>query len=219
MSAPAAARPARRGLGAGAKRGILAGVIVVLLVFVVLGTRVVSNDAADAGADEGFNAEAFGAERFPGIQEAIAEKAVDADELAQAIAADAEAAVEEYAVPSSGGPVFSVTFTGTVGEGQSGIYDVAVDGLPDDLLVRVQTGPAINGTELRDATGDIVFGEFTNQIEFQNAAAALNDEMKVQVLDSVDAASLEGSTVTVTGAFTLINEAAWLVTPAHLEAG
>ncbi len=28
-----------------------------------------------------------------------------------------------------------------------------------DLLVRVQTGPAINGTELRDATGEITFGQ------------------------------------------------------------
>lgn len=214
-----AARTGRRGLGVGAKRGILIGVIVIAIAFVVLGTRVVPNDAAEAGADDAFDAETFGPERFPEVQEAVTEKAVDAAELAEAIAADADAAVEEYATESSGGPVFSVTFTGTVGENESGIVEMDVDSLPDDLLVRVQTGPAINGTELRDATGDIAFGEFTNQIEFQNAAAALNDEMKAQVLDGIDAEALKGSTATVTGAFTLINDAAWLVTPVQFEVG
>ncbi|MGT2466735.1 DUF2291 family protein [Mesorhizobium atlanticum] len=29
-----------------------------------------------------------------------------------------------------------------------------------------RSGPAINGTDLRDATGDIVFGKFKNQIEY-----------------------------------------------------
>ena len=42
----------------------------------------------------------------------------------------------------------------------------------------MQTGPAINGTDLRDAPGEIKFGQFTNQIEYQNAGAALNNAMK-----------------------------------------
>lgn len=110
-----------------------------------------------------------------------------------------------------------MTFTGVVGEGQSGIYEVTVDGVPDDLLIRVQTGPAINGTDLRDATGDITFGQFTNQIDFQNAASALNDELKKTVLADVDTTNLTGKTIEVTGAFTLVNPAAWLVTPVELS--
>ncbi|MDQ1130047.1 DUF2291 family protein [Microbacterium sp. SORGH_AS_0888] len=122
-----------------------------------------------------------------------------------------------YAVTSSGGPVYSVTFTGVVGTGNAGIYDVAVEGVPSTLRIRVQTGPAINGTDLRDATGDIAFGQFKNQIDYQNAAAALNDQVKSTVLASVDTAALTGKTVTVTGAFTLVNPTAWLVTPVSLE--
>lgn len=209
----------RKGLSKVAKRGILAAVIVVAIAFVALGTRVVPYGAELPGADEGFNAETYGAENFPAVQEAVIERAADAETLAAAIADDQEAAVSEYAVESSGGPVFSVTVTGTFGEGSSGIYDLQVEGLGDDLTVRVQTGPAINGTELRDASGEITFGEFTNQIDYQNAAAALNNEMKVAVLEGVDTENLEGKTATITGAFTLINPQAWLLTPVELEVG
>lgn len=210
---------ARHGLSKGVKRGILAIVIVAVIAFIALGTKVVPYGAELPGAEEGFNAETYGEETFPAVQEGITERAVPADELATAIAADPEAAVSEYAIQSSGGPVFSVSMTGTFGEGSSGIFDFQVEGLPEGLTVRVQTGPAINGTELRDATGDIAFGEFTNQIDYQNAAASLNEYMKTAVLEGVDTESLEGSTATITGAFTMINPEAWLVTPSELEVG
>ncbi|KAM9862817.1 hypothetical protein ACI1US_01312 [Leucobacter sp. BZR 635] len=211
-----AAKVARKPLSAAARRGVWIGVVVVVIAGLALGTRVVPSDDPLAQGTIVFDPATFGGENFPAVQEGVSELATDAVTLADAIAADAAAAGEEYAVQSSGGPVFSVTFTGTVGEGQSGIYPVEIEGLPDDLLVRVQTGPAINGTELRDATGDIEFGQFKNQIEFQNAAAALNDVLKTEVLDSVDTASLAGKTIEVTGAFTLINPAGWLVTPVEL---
>jgi predicted lipoprotein len=110
----------------------------------------------------------------------------------------------------------SVKFTGVVGEGKSGVYNVAVEGLPD-VVIRVQTGPAINGTDLRDATGTIGFEQFTNQIEYQNAAAALNNEMKTEVLSLVDTTQLSGKTISVVGAFMLINPKGWLVTPVKLS--
>ena len=216
-STAAPATTPRKKLSTGAKRGIWIGVIALIVLGVVLGTKVVGNDDASLQGAQEFDPATFGAENFPQIQEAVAERATDAATLAEAIAADPAAAAEEYAVASSGGPVYSVTFTGVVGEGQSGIYEVDVEGVPDGQLVRVQTGPAINGTELRDATGEITFGQFTNQIDYQNAAAALNEELKAQVLADIDTAALQGKTITVTGAFTLINPAAWLVTPTEIE--
>lgn len=206
-----------RKLSSGAKRGVWIGVIVLVLLGIVLGTKVVPSDDPLAQGAVKFDPETFGAENFPTVQSAIVDKAAGAETLAAAVASDPDAAATEYAVQSSGGPVYSVTFTGVVGEGQSGIYEVSVDGLPDDLLIRVQTGPAINGTDLRDATGEISFGQFTNQIDYQNAGAALNDELKKTVLANVDTASLTGKTVTVTGAFTLVNPAAWLITPVELS--
>lgn len=204
-------------LSKNAKRLIGIAAAVVVLAFLVLGTRVVSSDDPLAQAQVAFDPATFGAEKFDTVKEGVEDRAVDSVELANAIAADPAAAADEYAVQSSGGPVFSTTFTGVVGEGASGIYNIAVDGMPADLTLRVQFGPAINGTELRDATGEISFGEFTNQIDYQNAAAALNTQMKAEVLDGIDAEQLPGSTATITGAFTLINPEAWLVTPVSVE--
>lgn len=211
--------PARRGLTPGARRLIWIGVAVIVVLFVVLGTKVVSNSDPLAHSNAKFDPKTFGAEQFPKVTAAVTKQAVDAKILADAIAADPTAAAEKYAVKSSGGPVFSVTVKGVVGEGQSGIYTLTGDGVPAGLVVRVQTGPAINGTELRDATGKIKFGQFTNQIEYQNAAAALNDQLKKSVLSKIDTASLTGKTIEVTGAFTLINPKAWLITPVKVTVG
>lgn len=191
--------------------------LVIVLLGVVLGTKVVSDDDQLAQVDEDFDAEEFGAENFPEVQDAIISDAVGAEELASAIDADPDDATNTYAEAGSGEPVFSVTLTGVAGEEQSGIYDVDVDGVPDDLGVRVQTGPAINGTELRDATGTMPFGNFDNQIDYQDSAAALNEEMKQAVLADADTDDLEGETVSLTGAFTLVNPETWLITPVEFE--
>ena len=218
----AAAAPAddgRRPIPKKKRTGLWAAIIltVLALVLVVAGTKVVPDGEEAAAGSEEFDRETFGAEHFPAIQEQITERAVEAPALAEAIEADPEVAAAEHGVEVAGNTVYSTTFTGTVEEGDSGIYEVNVEGVPEDVAVRVQTGPAINGTELRDATGTLDFGQFTNQIEFQDAGAALNEEMKEQVLDPIDIDSLEGSTVTVTGAFTAINPQGWLVTPVSLE--
>jgi predicted lipoprotein len=192
-------------------------VAVVIVAFVGLGSKFIPSDDPRVAVVAAFDPAEFGVDNFGDVQAAVKAKAVDAVTLGDALATDAAAATSEYSQPSSGGPVFSVTFTGVAGAGQSGVYPVTVSGLDPNLLVRVQTGPAINGTELRDATDKFPFGDFTNQIAFQNAGAALNSELKTQVLTSIDTASLEGKTVTVTGAFTLINPDAWFVTPVQLE--
>ncbi len=215
MSTPAAsARPAP---ARSRTRVVLAGVVAVVLIAIAVDTKVVRIGSAEDTRKAGFSPEAYGVETFPKVQAAVDAKAVDAATLAAAIAADKAAATKQYGVPAGTGSVFSVKFSGVVGEGKSGIYAVTAEGMPEGVGIRMQTGPAINGTDLRDATGEIQFGQFTNQIEFQNAGSALNKEMKKQVLDAVDTAALTGKTVTVTGVFRLVNPKNWLVTPVRLE--
>ena len=111
----------------------------------------------------------------------------------------------------------AVKFEGVAGDASSGVYDVKVPGVPEGLRIRVQTGPAINGTDLRDGAGTIAFGQFVNQIEYQNAGSALNKEMKKQVLSKIDNSALTGKTVVVVGVFQLINPKSWLVAPVLFE--
>ncbi|MFO1207766.1 MAG: DUF2291 domain-containing protein [Amaricoccus sp.] len=198
-------------------RLIIAAVAVILVVAMAFSTKVVKIGSELDVAEGAFSPETFGAEQFPKVKASIVERAVDATTLAPAVVADKAAAAKQYGVAAGVGSVIPIKFTGVVQDGKSGIYNVAVDGLPPEVKIRVQTGPAINGTDLRDATGEIAFGHFKNQIEYQNAGAAINNEMKKQVLAGLDTSALTGKTISVTGAFTLVNPKNWLVTPVEIS--
>lgn len=210
---PSSTTPNRRAV----TKFLLPGAALALLIGAALDTKVVRIGSPEDQRSEAFSAEAYGKKTFPMLQTAIESAAVDAQTLAAAIAADKAAAGERYGKPGSVGPIFPVKLSGVAGELRSGVVTVAVQGLPAGMQVRVQTGPAINGTDVRDATGTISFGQFTNQIEYQDAGAALNDQIKIQVLGDLDRDKLSGKNVEVAGVFQLINPASWLVTPVRMS--
>ena len=198
------------------------GVITVVGVLAVLGAIALDTTVVHIGSEQdvrqkAFSAEAYGVAEFPKIRDNVEKRAVDAVVLSKAIEADKKAAGEKYGVAGGVGPIIPIKFTGVVSERKANYNVVKVDGLAGDVTVRVQTGPALNGTDLRDATGTISFGQFTNQIEYQNAGSAINNEVKKQVLANVDPANLTGKTVSVVGVFQLINPKNWLVTPVSFE--
>lgn len=199
------------------RKAITALAGVVLLGAIAFDTKVVAIGGDEDLRQQAFNPDRFGADEFPRIRDYVVEKAPVAVKLAEELAADKNAAVAAYGTMAGAFPVMPVTFTGTAGEGKSGIFNVTIDGMPDGTGVRIQTGPAINGTELRDITGDIEFGAFKNQIEYQNAGAGINRAMAAEVLDGLDRDALTGKTITVTGVFTMINPKNWLVTPVAFE--
>ena len=88
--------------------------------------------------------------------------------------------------------------------------------LPFHVLVTEKPDPAITGTDLRDASGRIPLGQFENQIQFQDAGTAINNELKI-VLKKAGAPNLTGKTIVITGAFQLINPKLWNITPASIE--
>ena len=198
-------------------RWIGIGAAVVLLGAMAFDTAIVRIGSERDVQVQKFSPEAYGAEQFPIIKQSVETRAVDAIELSAAIAADKKAAGEKYGVATSIGPVLPVKFTGVVGERKANYNVVAVEGLPAELTVRVQTGPALNGTDLRDATGQIEFGQFKNQIEYQDAGSAINNEVKKVVLGGIDPTALSGKTVTVIGVFKLVNPKSWIVTPVRLD--
>ena len=212
--APTITRRSRRGVRA----AIAAGLAVVLIVAMALSTKAVKIGSAGDTQVKAFDPAVYGEAQFPKTQAAIEGRAVSADTLATAIAKDQDAAGKQYGVAGGGiGPEISVKFTGVAGSEDAGIYTVKVPNVPDSVIIRVQTGPAINGTDLRDATGTISFEQFTNQIDYQNAGYAINTAMKKAVLSKVDTAKLTGKTISVVGVFQLINPNGWLVTPVKLD--
>ncbi|MEO1238684.1 MAG: DUF2291 domain-containing protein [Pseudomonadota bacterium] len=200
-------------------RNVLAGIaaFVVLIGAIALDTTVVEIGSEEDQRQAAFDPDAFGRAEFPRISEAVRARAVEAPVLAQAILEDKAAAIESYGTPGGIGAFMPVQLEGVFGEGKSGIFDLVVDGLPEGTRVRLQTGPAINGTELRDITGDIAFGAFKNQIEFQDAGAGINRAMLAEVLSDLDRDTLTGKGVAVVGVFNLINPKNWLITPVSLE--
>ncbi len=204
---------------ASSRRGLLIGIAAAVLLVggIALDTTVVHIGSESDVRAQSFSADTYGQTEFPRIQAFVTEKAVDAATLAPEVLADKDAAAAKYGTASSTGAILFVTLTGVAGEPRSGVYPVAVEGVPQDITVRVQTGPAINGTDLRDAPGDIAFGNFKNQIEYQDAGSGINRAMKAAVLDGIDTANLTGKTVTVTGAFRLINPKNWMITPVELS--
>ncbi len=199
------------------QRYTLIGVVVVaVMAAMALDTKVVKIGSADDVQEQGFSPDTYGQKTFPGIQQDVAARAVEAKTLAEALQANQAEAVKQYGVGSPL-PVFPVKLAGVVEAGQMGIFPLKVEGLPESTKVRLQTGPAITGTDLRDANGKIQFGDFTNQIEYQNAGSAINRAMKSAVLDKLDRDALPGKTVEVIGVFRLLSANNWLVTPVSVE--
>ena len=205
---------------AGSRTGLLAtgAVVVVLLAAMALDTRIVRIGSGEDTAPGMFSAATYGRTEFPKVAAEVTQRAVDAATLAAALKTDEAAAEKRYGVATDAGAELPVKLTGVVGHGDdSGVYDVAVTGLPPGIHVSVQTGPAIVGTDLRDATGTITFGQFTNQIEYQNAGAALNREMKHDVLSKLDTSHLTGKSVSIVGVFPSDDPGNWVLTPVSLS--
>ncbi|MFG6667076.1 DUF2291 family protein [Halomonas sp. HNIBRBA4712] len=187
---------------------------VVLLMLMALDTKVVT--LSELESEVGFSPEQFAQDSFSDIREYIEANAVEASILAHEALQSPGDAGEQYGIASGIGHVIPVSVTGTAIEQQAGIYTLEVEGVSDEVVVRVQMGPAINGTVLRDTTGNIQFSDFTNQIEYQDAGAALNEEMKRQVLTGVSTQDLIGQTLSITGSFNMINPQNWLITPVNV---
>lgn len=199
-----------------------AGLIVAMVLLAVLGLIALDTKVVVTGSDEdtrqqAFNADRFAKANFPRIRDLVVKRAPEAVQLAQEILADKKAAITAYGTPGDIGAVMPVKLTGVVGQGRSGIFYLAVEGMPENIRVRLQTGPAINGTDLRDMPGDIGFSDFKNQIEYQDAGAGLNRAMAAATLKNLDRDSLPGKVIKVTGVFKLINPKNWLITPVALE--
>jgi predicted lipoprotein len=218
MTATPGTSPSGRSLS---PRLVGAVLLLALVLAMALSTKYVSASAPVPGEQQKFDAATFGKENYASeVKPAIEEDPVDVATLVPLIREDPEAAGEQYGTREGTSPfTYSVTLTGTAGKPASGLMPVTVGGVPKSTRIAVQVGPAVNGTALRDATGLISFNDFVNQVEYADAATALNTEMKADLLADLDPASLVGKTVTVVGATAPLNPDVITVTPVSIEVG
>ncbi|MFI6506526.1 DUF2291 family protein [Streptosporangium sp. NPDC050855] len=200
-------------------RWIAAALGALLLAAIGFSTQYRSTESAAASGPKRFDPAAFGAQNYESkVVPAIEKKAVELPVLVRALAADKDAAGERYGVRQGTGPYsFAVKGTGEAGTAKSGLMPVTVPDLPEGTRVSLQVGPAINGTALRDAAGYITFGQFLNQVEYADAATALNNQMRQKLLTTLDAPSLAGKKITFVGAFSLLSPSVVTITPISIE--
>jgi predicted lipoprotein len=205
-------------------RVIGAALVVVVAAAIALTTKYVpygSDLDAPSGPRSGADPVAYAAENWssaivPGIEDA----ATDWATLSAAIADDAEAAGQQYGHREDGVLYFTypVRVSGTVAEGRFGEVEILADSPGGDgVSVGMQVGPAINGTAVRDATGLVTFGMFTNQTDYQTVGSELNAMVKSAVLADFDAEAALGSHIEVTGAFIWDGSGHISIVPVRIE--
>lgn len=136
---------------------------------------------------------------------AISSSAVNARELLDSLRQSQATARTKYAHQQPNSAAYwIVKGTGRVVQvdrhSRVGLLLVAVashDGRPD---VSIQIGPIVRGTSLRDATGLINFSDFTNQLQYADVGNEINDRILKTVLAPLLHQSLQGRTITFTGA-------------------
>ncbi|GAB3878749.1 DUF2291 family protein [Terrabacter terrigena] len=183
--------------------------------------------SAGAGGSVAFDAKAYVNGIWTSkVLPTVEKDAVPAAELIPALDADQGAASKKYGNQAGAGSPYAFLVKGagtvTAADADSPTHPVTVkvDGISGKTAeIQVVTGPVIAGTGLRDAVKFIKFGDFTNQLDYADAATELNNKVKADVLAKVKAKDLVGKKVTFAGAFSLVAPGVVLVVPTQLAVG
>jgi predicted lipoprotein len=150
-------------------------------------------------------------------------RAGELKDVLQLATSSPDQAGERYGNPrkqSSSPWTYAVKFTGKViaadTASRAATLDVDADG-DGKADAKVQIGPALRGTALRDTLDFVNFNEFKNQIEWAQFGKAFNEKANTAFLSAIPRDGLAGKTVTVIGAFPVPNNGQLpLVTPCQL---
>ncbi|MGB2566974.1 DUF2291 family protein [Micromonospora citrea] len=193
--------------------------VAALVLAIVFSTEYRPVGSASATASQKFDPARYGAETYQSkVVPAIRQGATPLPELFAALTADEKAAGQKYGHRQGSGPYsFAVTGEGVAEEIRGNLLLLSGTGLPAQTRVSLQVGPAVNGTALRDAAGFITFGQFLNQVEYADAATALNNQMRAAVLADLKPAELVGKKITFIGAFSFVTPSVVTITPIEIR--
>lgn len=179
---------------------IAAGCVLVLLASMVLNTRFVGAEEQSMLNPEAFDAAKYAAKTFPEIKTKVTAKAVDLKVLIPAAETNLSAAGSKYGINVSGKYYIPVKITAAVKSVDANWVTLDTPEVPGSV-VRIPLGAALSGTPIRDVTGDIVYGHFTDQTDFQQVANEYRIIMQRDLIKPLATASLTGKQVSVVGAW------------------
>jgi predicted lipoprotein len=192
-----------KGLSNRNRRFVLGGgTAILLLLFVVVNTTFLSDAEVAADAPKEFSLTDFAAENLPLIAASIQEKAIDVAIVAEAADKDIVAAGAEFGRDLGNKSfVFAVKTTAKVKSVDENFIVLDVPGASAQDTFNIPIGLALSGNPLRDVTGEITFGDFYDQTQYQDAASALKDLVRSSIIDKLDLQNLTGKTLEIYGAW------------------
>lgn len=174
------------------------------------GCKIIKNPTAEeaAQASGSFNPDRAVADIWDAkVKPYFAGKAVKLDEIMTAVSADPEAAGAQYGHREKQGNApwtFAASLEGQVvnAETKSRAAYVDVDSNGDGKAdARIQIGPTIRGSAIRDSLDFVTFNEFRNQIEWAQFGKSFNTHVNDSVLSTLPRDNLVGMKVKAEGAF------------------
>jgi predicted lipoprotein len=137
---------------------------------------------------------------------AVEKNATSLARLVAAIQKNADEAGKEYGNNIGGAYNFLVEFSGRVSKvdttSLTGTVTVDAEAGAGILPVKIQIGPIILGTALRDAVKFITFQQFTNQMQYGGVSDEMNGRVTRDVISKLNLKGLVGKRLSVRGAFT-----------------
>jgi predicted lipoprotein len=173
-----------------------------VLILLYSNTTFVSDAEVSANAPNEFNLTEFAQKNLPLIAADIQATAIDIAVVAKAADKDLVAAGAEYGRDLGNRSfVFPVKTTAKVKIVDENFIVLDVPGAPAEDTFNIPIGLALSGNPLRDVTGQITFGDFYDQTQYQDAANALKDLVRSSIIDKLDLNNLVGRTLEIYGAW------------------
>lgn len=98
-------------------------------------------------------------------------------------------------------------------ESRAGYIQVNLDDYNGAEAIKLQVGPVIKGTAIRDSLEIIKFDQYKNQVDYAAVSASINNTIISTVFKDLNIASLEGKEIEFIGCFALDKTDELLITP------
>jgi predicted lipoprotein len=178
---------------------------------------------SSVNADGGFDAKSFIAASWEGkILPDLDGNAAEVKGVIAALAKDAETAEKKYGRRGDETAPYNFAVKGRAvikaveTESAAGYLELDLADVSGEGRVRLQVGPVIKGSSVRDSLSFIKFGDFVNQLDYANISREINFYVRDKLVAEFRKPELVGKSVSFVGAFTEDSGGSVLVTPVRI---